>query len=201
MEPGELVFAQLMDFIPWHNFGGCIRRYGGDHCPRGFTGRDQSVCMAFAQCIFRESLGDIEMCLRTVEPKLDDAGFRRNVSRKSLVDANCVHDGRMFADFAQALISRARKLYLNERIFVKLDQIVCALDGAMVDLCLGLFPLAKFRRRKGKVKLLDLSGRIFCFIWISNNKMHDVTVFDHLPIELGAFYAMDRGYVDFRRLH
>jgi hypothetical protein len=146
--------------------------------------------MAFAQRTFRENLRDIEMYLRTVEPKLDHAGFRRKVSRNSFADANCEHDGPIFADFAQALISRARKLYLNERIFVKLDQTVCAFDGVTVDLCLGVFSLPKFRRRKGEVKphvLLDLGGGIFCFMWRSHEKTHDVTMFDHLPIELEAY--------------
>jgi hypothetical protein len=204
MEPRGLVFAQLVDLIPWHDFDACIRRYSGDYCPLGFIGRDQYVCMAFAQRTFRESLRDIEMCLQTVEPTLDHAEFRRKVSLNSLADANCAHDGRIFADFAQAMISRARKLYLNERIFVELDQTVYAFDGVTVDLCLGVFPLARFRRRKVGVKLHvlpDLAGNIFCFIWISREKTHDVTVFDHLPIELGAFYVLDRGYVDFRCLH
>ena len=167
MEPRQLVFAHLVNFIPWYDFDACIRRYSNDHYPRGFTGPDQFICMAFAQCAFRESLRDIELCLRTVEPKLGLAGFRRMVSRNSLADANCAHDGRIFADFAQALISRARKLYLDECIFVELDQAVCAFDGVTVDLCLGVFPLARFRRSKGGVKLhmlLDLAGSIFCFV-------------------------------------
>jgi Domain of unknown function (DUF4372)/Transposase DDE domain len=204
MEPGKLVLAQLMDFIPRYDFDTCVRRYSGDRRPRGFSCRDQFLCLAFAQLTFRESLRDIETCLRAVEPKLYHAGFRGKVSRSSLADANRAHDWRMFADFAQVLISRARKLYVNEPFGVDLDQTVYALDSTTIDLCLSLFPWAQFRRHKGAVKLhtlLDLRGNIPCFVWISHGKTHDVTVLDHLPIEPGAFYVMDRGYVDFRRLH
>ncbi len=204
MDPGKLVFAQLMDFLPRHDFNACVRRYGGDHRPRGFSCRDQFLCLAFAQLTFRESLRDIETCLRAFEPKLYHAGFRGNVSRSTLADANRVHDWRIFADFAQVLIGRARKLYADEPMGVELEQTVYALDSTTIDLCLSLFPWARFRRRKGAVKLhtlVDLRGNIPCFVRISHGKTHDVTVLDHLPIEPGSFYVMDRGYVDFRRLH
>jgi transposase len=204
MEPGKLVFAQLMDFLPRHDFNTCVQRYGGDRRPRGFSCRDQFLCLAFAQLTFRESLRDIETCLRSFQPKLYHAGFRGHVSRSTLADADRVHDWRIFADFAQVLIGRARKLYVDEPMGVELEQTVYALDSTTIDLCLSLFPWARFRRRKGAVKLhtlLDLRGNIPTFVRITHGKTHDVTVLDHLPIEPGSFYVMDRGYVDFRRLH
>jgi transposase len=193
-----------MDFLPRHDFNRCVQRYGGDRRPRGFSCRDQFLCLAFAQLTFRESLRDIETCLRSFQPKLYHAGFRGNVSRSTLADANRVHDWRIFADFAQVLIGRARKLYADEPMGVELEQTVYALDSTTIDLCLSLFPWARFRRRKGAVKLhtlLDLRGNIPTFVRITHGKTHDVTVLDHLPIEPGSFYVMDRGYVDFRRLH
>ncbi len=204
MHSGQFVFAQLMDFLPRHEFNACVRRYGGDRRPRGFTCRDQFLCLAFAQLTFRESLRDIETCLRALGSKLYHAGFRGQISRSTLADANRAHDWRIYADFAQVLIRRARELYANEPLGVALEQTAYALDSTTIDLCLSLFPWAKFRRRKGAVKLhtlLDLRGAIPCFVQISHGKMHDVTVLDHLPIEPGAFYVMDRGYVDFQRLN
>ena len=204
MEPGKLVFAQLLDFLPRHDFNLCVQRYGGDRRHRGFSCRDQFLCLAFAQLTFRESLRDIETCLRSFQPKLYHAGFRGNISRSTLADANRVHDWRIFADFAQVLIGRARKLYVDEPMGVELEQTVYALDSTTIDLCLSLFPWARFRRRKGAVKLhtlLDLRGNIPTFVRITHGKTHDVTVLDHLPIEPGSFYVMDRGYVDFRRLY
>jgi transposase len=204
MELGKLVFAQLMDFLPRHDFNTCVQRYGGDRRPRGFSCRDQFLCLAFAQLTFRESLRDIETCLRSFQPKLYHAGFRGNVSRSTLADANRVHDWRIFADFAQVLIGRARKLYVDEPMGVELEQTVYALDSTTIDLCLSLFPWARFRRRKGAVKLhtlLDLRGNIPTFVRITHGKTHDVTVLDHVPIEPGSFYVMDRGYVDFGRLY
>jgi hypothetical protein len=204
MDSGKLVFAQLMDFMPRHDFDGCVRRYDGDRRLRGFSCRDQLLCLAFAQLTFRESLRDIETCLRAFQSKLYHAGFRGNVSRSTLADANRAHDWRIFADFAQVLISRARTLYAGEPIGVELEETVYALDSTTIDLCLSLFAWAQFRRRKGAVKLhtlVDLRGNIPCFVRISHGKTHDVTVLDHLPIEPGSFYVMDRGYVDFRRLH
>ena len=204
MYSGQVVFAQVMEFLPRHEFNSCVRRYGGNRRPRGFTCRDQFLCLAFAQLTFRESLRDIETCLRAVGPKLYHAGFRSQVSRSTLADANRAHDWRVYADFAQVLIRRARELYAHDPLGVTLEQTAYALDSTTVDLCLSLFPWAKFRRRKGAVKLhtlLDLRGNIPCFVHISHGKMHDVTVLDLLPIEPGAFYVMDRGYVDFRRLN
>src|SRR6516162_6205035 len=204
MESGKLVFAQLMDFLPRHEFDACVRRYGGHRRPRGFSCRDQFLCLAFAQLTFRESLRDIEMCLRAFQPKLYHAGFRGQVSRSTLADANRAHDWRIFADFAQVLIGRARELYVDEPLAVELEQTVYAFDSTTIDLCLSLFPWAQFRRRKGAVKLhtlLDLRGNIPCFVRVSHGKTSDVSALDHLPIEPGSFYIMDRGYIDFRRLH
>jgi len=204
MDSGKLVFAQLMDFMPRHDFDACVRRYDGDRRLRGFSCRDQLLCLAFAQLTFRESLRDIETCLRALEPKLYHAGFRGKVSRSTLADANRAHDWRIFADFAQVLIGRARTLYADEPLGVELEQTAYALDSTTIDLCLSLFPWARFRRRKGAVKLhtlLDLRGNIPCFVRVSHGKTADVTVLDHLPIEPGAFYVMDRGYIDFQRLY
>jgi hypothetical protein len=204
MESGKLVFAQLMDFVPRHDFDACVRRYGGHRRPRGFSCRDQFLCLAFAQLTFRDSLRDIETCLRAFEPKLYHAGFRGQVSRSTLADADRAHDWRIFADFAQILIGRARKLYADEPLGVELEHTAYALDSTTIDLCLSLFPWARFRRRKGAVKLhtlLDLRGNIPCFVRVSHGKTADVSVLDDLPIEPGAFYMMDRGYIDFQRLH
>jgi hypothetical protein len=204
MHAGQLVFAQLLDFLPRHEFNTCVRRYHGHRRQRGFSCRDQFLCLAFAQLTFRESLRDIQTCLHALGPKLYHAGFRGQVSRSTLADANRVHNWRIYADFAQVLIGRARELYAGEPLSVDLKQTVYALDSTTIDLCLSLFPWAKFRRQKGAVKLhtlLDLRGNIPCFIHISHGKMHDVNVLDLLPIEPGAFYAMDRGYVDYERLY
>jgi len=201
---GPFVFAQLMDFLPRREFNACVEKYRGNRRGRGFSCRDQFLCLGFAQLTFRESLRDIETCLRALEPKLYHAGFRGKVSRSTLADANAAHDWRIYADFAQVLIRRARKMYAQEPLAVDLAQTVYALDSTTIDLCLSLFPWAKFRRRKGAVKLhtlLDLRGNIPCFIHVSHGKMHDVNVLDQLPIEPGAFYVMDRGYVDFQRLY
>ena len=203
MPIGKFVFAQIMEFLPRHEFDACVRRYGGHRRPRGFSCRDQFLCLAFGQLTFRESLRDIETCLRAVESKLYHVGFRGRVSRSTLADANRTHDWKIFADFAQVLIARARTLYAADKFGVALEQTAYALDSTTIDLCLNLFPWAKFRRRKGAVKLhtlLDLRGNIPCFIRITHGKTHDVNVLDHLPIEAGAFYMMDRGYIDFARL-
>jgi hypothetical protein len=204
MYTGALVFAQLMELLPRHEFNACVRRYDGDRRPRGFSCRDQFLSLAFAQLTFRESLRDIETCLRAVQPKLYHAGFRGVIARSTLADANRVHDWRIFADFAHVLIRRARSLYASEPLAVALEQTVYAFDSTTIDLCLSLFPWARFRRRKGAVKLhtlIDLRGNIPCFVHISPGKLHDVNALDHLPIEAGAFYVMDRGYVDFQRLY
>src|SRR3954451_16641517 len=204
MDSGKLVFAQLMDFMPRRDFDACVRRYDGNRRLRGFSCREQFLCLEFARLTFRESLRDIETCLRALEPKLYHAGFRGRVSRSTLADADRAHDWRIFADFAQVLIGRARTLYADEPLGVKLEETVYALDSTTIDLCLSLFPWAKFRRRKGAVKLhtlVDLRGNIPCFVRISHGKNDDVTVLDHLPIEPGSFYVMDRGYVDIRRVY
>jgi hypothetical protein len=201
---GQFVFTQLMDFLPRRDFDACVKRYGGHRRLRGFSCRDQFLCMSFAQLTFRESLRDIETCLRAIGPKLYHAGFRGKISRSTLADANRVHDWRIYADFAQVLIRRARRLYASEPLAVELQQTVYALDSTTIDLCLSLFPWAKFRRRKGAVKLhtlIDLRGSIPCFVHVSHGKLHDMTVLDSLPIEPGAFYVMDRAYTDFARLH
>ena len=200
---GSLVFAQLMDAVPRHDFNACVRRYRGDYRARNFTCRDQFLCMAFAQLSFRESLRDIETCLRSVAPKLYHAGFRGRISRSTLGDANRTRDWRIYCDLAQVLIARARKLYADERFGVELSQTAYALDATTIDLCLTLFPWAPFRRRKAAVKLhtlLDLRGNIPTFIRISSGKTHEVNVLDELLIEPGAFYVMDKGYLDFARL-
>ena len=204
MLEGQFVFSQLMDFLPRREFNACVERYGGNRRGRGFSCRDQFLCLGFAQLTFRESLRDIEICLRAVGPKLYHAGFRGKISRSTLADANRGHDWRIYADFAQVLIRRARKLYAQEPFGVDLKQTVYALDSTTIDLCLSLFPWARFRRRKGAIKLhtlLDLRGNIPCFMHVSHGKTPDVTVLDQLPIEPGAFYVMDRGYVDFQRLY
>jgi hypothetical protein len=203
MHSGTFVFAQLMEFVSRHDFNACVRRYRGDRRPRGFSCRDQFFCLAFAQLTFRESLRDIETCLRALGPKLYHAGFRGRVSRSTLADAARTHDWRIFADFAQTLIQRARLLYAGQPLEVELDRTVYALDSTTIDLCLSLFPWAHFRRRKGAVKLhtlLDLRGSIPCFVHISHGKTHDTAALDLLPIEPGAYYVMDRAYIDFARL-
>ena len=204
MLSGRMVFSQLMDFLPRQEFRDCVKRYDGDQRLREFSCRDQFLCLAFAQLTYRESLRDIETCLRSLGPKLYHAGFRSSISRSTLADANRVHDWRIYADFAQVLITRARQLYASEAFSLALEKTVYALDSTTIDLCLSLFPWAKFRRHKGAVKLhtlLDLRGNIPTFIHISPGKTHDVNVLDQLPIEAGAFYVMDRAYVDFERLH
>jgi Domain of unknown function (DUF4372)/Transposase DDE domain len=204
MDSGKFVLAQLMDFVPRHDFDACVRRYKGDRRPRGFSCRDQFLCQAFAQLTSRESLRDIETCLRAFQPKLYHAGFRGHVSRSTLADADIAHDWRIFADLAQVLIGRARNLYADEPLAVELEQTAYALDSTTIDLCLSLFPWARFRKHKGAVKLhtlVDLRGNIPCFVLITHGKTHDVTVLDLLPIEAGAFYVVDRAYVDFKRLH
>ena len=204
MHKGKLVFAQVMDFVPRRDFNECVARYRGNYRIRKFSCRDQFLAMAFAQLTYRESLRDIETCLNAVPTKLYHAGFRGRIARSTLADANQRRDWRIWADFAQVLIRRARALYAQDGFAVTLEHAAYALDSTTIDLCLALFPWARFRRRKGAVKLhtlIDLRGNIPCFIRITRGKTHDVTVLDHLPIEPGAFYMMDKGYIDFGRLH
>ncbi len=204
MFTGSTVFAQLLDFLPRRDFHACVTRYHGDRRLREFSCRDQFLTLAFAQLTYRESLRDIETCLHALGPKLYHAGFRSRVSRSTLADANRVHDWRIFRDFAHVLIRRARQLYRHEPFGVRLKKTVYALDSTTVDLCLSVFPWAQFRRRKAAIKmhtLIDLRGNIPCFVHVSRGKLHDVNILDTLPIEPNAFYVMDRGYLDFARLH
>ena len=203
MYSGQAVFSQLMDFLPRRSLDTCVNRYAGNRRVKSFSCRDQFLCMAFAQLTCRDSLRDIETCLRSLHPKLYHAGLRGRVSRSTLADANESRDWRIWADLAAALIARARRLYAKEGLGVALEQTAYAFDSTTIDLCLSLFPWAQFRRRKAAVKLhtlLDLRGNIPCFISITDGKTHDVKALDDLPLEPGAFYIMDRGYVDFLRL-
>ena len=204
MHSGKLVFAQLMEFFPRHDFDKCVRRYRGNLRTRDFSCRDQFLAMAFAQLTYRESLRDIETCLRSVQPKLYHMGFRGRMARSTMADANRNRDWRIYADFAQTLIEHARKLYHNEPFGLDLEGTAYALDSTTIDLCLSLFPWATFRRHKAAVKLhtlLDLRGNIPCFLRVSQGKMHDVNILDELPIEPGAFYIMDKAYIDYARLY
>jgi len=204
MNIGQTILAQLVAFLPLYEFKRCVRRYRGQYRVRTFSCLDQFLCMLFAQLTYRESLRDIETCLRVLKKKLYHAGFRSIVSRSTLADANELRDWRIYADFAAVLIAKARKLYANEPLAVELDQAVYAFDSTTIDLCLSLFPWAKFRRRKGAVKLhtlLDLHGNIPCFIHISDGKMGDPAAMDLVPIEAGSFTIWDRGYSDFERLY
>ncbi len=201
---GKFSFSPWMDFLPRHAFNACVRRYGGDRRPRGFSCRDQFLAMALAQLTFRESLRDIETCRRAHAAKLDHAGFRSDIRRRALADANRTHDGRIFADFTRALIRRARELHVNEPLAAELDQTVRALDSATLDLCRSLFPRARFRRANGAVKRrtrLDLRGNIPCLIHVPTGKTPDVKGLGRRPAEAGAFCVMGRGDVDFKRLH
>src|SRR5438132_2120550 len=204
MNSGRTVFSQLISFLPDREFRRCVARYGGNRRLREFSCWDQYLTMAFAQLTYRESLRDIEACLRSLQGKLYHLGFRGHVSRSTLADANENRDWRIFAAFAQVLIGIARPLYAQDPIGVELDQSLYALDSTTIDLCLSLFPLAKFRNHKCSVKmhtLLDLHGNIPTFIGITDGKVHDVNILDEIFPEAGAFYVMDRGYVDFERLY
>jgi len=204
MYAGQLVFAQVMEFAPWHTFRRVVARYRGDFNVRSFSCLDQFLCLAFAQLTYRESLRDIEACLRAQPAKLYHLGLRGKVSRSALADANEERDWRIYYEFAQALIRVARRLYADEPMGVELSETVYALDSTTIDLCLTLFPWAPFRATKAAVKLhtlLDLRGPIPTFVHISDGKLHDVNVLDLLTPEAGAFYVMDRGYLDFERLY
>jgi Domain of unknown function (DUF4372)/Transposase DDE domain len=204
MYTGKLVFSQVMEHLPLHVFHQCVSRYDGDFKVKEFTCLDHYLCMAFAQLTYRESLRDIEACLRAQKNKLYHMGIRSAVSRNNLANANKVRDWRIYADFACSLIQTARKLYLGDSFAVDLDNTVYALDATTIDLCLSMFPWANFRKNKGAVKLhtlLDLRGNIPTFIYISDGKLHEVNTLDIVPLEPGAFYVMDRGYLDFERLY
>ena len=204
MNVGRTVFSQVMDFLPVHEFRKCVQRYHGDYKVQSFSCLDQFLCMAFAQLTYRESLRDIVACLRATRNKLYHMGIRGSISRSTLADANENRDWRIYADFAQVLIHIARDLYANDDFGVELEQTVYALDSTTIDLCLSLFPWARFRKRKGAIKLhtlMDLRGSIPTFIKITDGKVHDVNILDDLIPEPGSFYIMDRGYVDFARLY
>jgi len=203
MNSGRTVFSQLISFLPDREFRRCVARYGGNRRLREFSCWDQYLTMAFAQLTYRESLRDIEACLRSLQGKLYHMGFRGRVSRSTLADANENRDWRIFADFAQVLVRMARPLYAHDPLGVDLEQSFYALDSTTIDLCLSLFPWARFRKHKAAVKmhtLLDLHGNIPTFIHVTEGKMHDVNILDELLPEAGAFYVMDRGYIDFERL-
>ncbi len=204
MYTGKLIFSQVMDHLPKHTFRQCVNRYQGNRKIKKFSCLDQLLCMAFAQLTYRESLRDIEVCLRAQHSKLYHMGIRGGIARNTLANANKTRDWRIYADLAHSLIATARGLYINEEFGVDLDNTVYALDASTIDLCLSVFPWATFRKTKAAVKLhtlLDLRGNIPTFIHISDGKLHDVNILDILIPEPGAFYIMDRGYIDFKRLY
>lgn len=202
MYSGQLVFAQLMEHLPLHTFRRCVQRYPSKYPTKTFSHLDQFLCMAFAQLTYRESLRDIETCLRAHQAKLYHLGIRGNMAKSTLADANEQRDCRIYMDFAMCLIHTARQLYASDSFAVELEQTVYALDTTTIDLCLSVFPWARFRSTKAAVKmhtLLDLRGNIPTFIHISDGKMHEVNVLDMLIPEAGSFYIMDRGFTDFAR--
>lgn len=202
MYSGQLVFAQLMEHLPLHTFRRCVQRYPSKYPAKTFSHLDQFLCMAFAQLTYRESLRDIETCLRAHQAKLYHLGIRGNIAKSTLADANESRDWRIYQDFAMSLIQTARQLYISDSFAVELEQTVYALDTTTIDLCLSVFPWARFRSTKAAVKmhtLLDLRGNIPTFIHISDGKMHEVNVLDILIPEAGSFYIMDRGFTDFAR--
>jgi hypothetical protein len=204
MNTGKIIFSQLTDHLPLHEFRRCVARYRGHYKVKSFSCLDQYLCMAFAQLTYRESLRDIEACLRAQQAKLYHMGIRGAVSRNTLANANEKRDWRIYADFAQTLIATARRLYAEDSFGVDLADTVYALDATTIDLCLTLFPWAPFQRSKAAIKLhtlLDLRGNIPAFIHITGARWHDSWVLDELTPEPGAFYVMDRGYIDFARLH
>jgi hypothetical protein len=204
MYAGQLIFSQIMDFMPLQTFRRCVGKYRGNFKIKTFSCLDQFLCMAFAQITYWESLRDIEVCLRSQNNKLYHMGIRGNVCRSTLADANEKRDWRIYAELAHSLITTARTLYSKDTFIEELDETIYALDSTTIDLCLSVFPWATFRKTKGAIKLhtlLDLRGNIPTFIYISDGKLHDVNALDLMPLEAGAFYVMDRGYVDFKRLH
>ena len=204
MNTGKTVFSQIMEFLPMPEFRRCVQRYGGNYKVKSFSCLDQFLCMAFAQLTYRESLRDIEACLRSMQNKLYHMGIRGRVSRNTLAHANERRDWRIYADFAQVLIRQARALYADDEFGVELEQSVYALDTTTIDLCLSLFPWARFQRRKAAIKLhtaMDLRGSIPTYIKITDAKIYDLCILDELIPEAGSFYIMDRGYLDFARLY
>jgi hypothetical protein len=204
MHTGQTVFSQLIDFLPEYQFRTCVERYHGNRGIKEFSCWDHFLCMSFAQLTYRESLRDIETCLRSLKSKLYHNGIHCKVSRSTIAYANENRDWRIYADFAYILINEAKKLYINDKFEVELDETVYAFDSTTIDLCLSLFPWAKFRKHKGAVKLhtlLNLRGSIPSFIRITAGKVHDVNILDELVPEPGSFYVMDKGYTDFGRLY
>jgi hypothetical protein len=205
MNTGKTVFAQIMSFLPDYEFNKCVDKYKGNHRVRSFTCKEHFYVMGFAQLTYRESLRDIESCLTAFSAKLYHSGIKQPVSRSTLAEANENRDWRIYADFAQVLIKEARRLYKQDNeFFLDIDNMVYALDSSTIDLCLSLFPWAKFRKAKGAVKmhtLLDLRGSIPTFIHLTDGLCHDVNVLDHIVIEPGAIYVMDKGYVDYFRFY
>jgi len=204
MNTGRTVYAQIMEHLPLHEFHKCVERYEGERKVKSFSCLDQFHCLAFAQLTFRESLRDIEACLRALGPKLYHMGFRSTVSRNTLANANAVRDSRIYQDFALALIGQARVLYAHEDFGVHLSRTVYAFDATTIDLCLSLFPWAEFRSTKAGIKLntlLDLRGPIPSFIHVSKAKVHEINALAELRFEAGAFYLLDRGFLDFRELN
>jgi hypothetical protein len=204
MNSGKTIFSQTMDFLPTYEFRQCVQRYNGNYKIKSFSCWDQFLCLAFAQLTYRESLRDIQACLRGAQLKLYHMGIRGKISRNTLAHANQVRDWRIYADFAQVVITQARSLYAHEDFGFELEQAVYAFDATTIDLCLSLFPWAKFRQRKGAIKLhtlLDLRGSIPILIYVTQGKTHEVNLLDDLIIEPGAIYIFDRGYLDFARLY
>jgi len=204
MNTGRTVFSQAMEFLPLHEFHKCVNRYQGEHKVKSFSCLDQFLCLAFAQLTYRESLRDIEACLRAIGPKLYHMGFRGTVSRNTLANANAVRDCRIYQDFAMILIAQARALYANDDFGMHLSSTVYAFDATTIDLCLSVFPWAKFRSTKGGIKLntlLDLRGPIPAFIHVCKANIHEINALAQLNFEAGAFYLLDRGFLDFGELH
>ena len=204
MNSGRTIFAQLMDLLPLAEFRRCVERYDGDYKVQRFSCLDQFLCLAFAQLTYRESLRDIQTCLRAHQPQLYHMGFRGRISRNTLANANLQRDWHIYSDFAHTLIRQARVLYQHEPFAVKLHETVYAFDSTTVDLCLSLFPWAQFRQRKSAVKLhtlLDLRGNIPTAVYVTGGQVNDVKLLDQLGLEAGAFYLLDRGYLDYRRLY
>jgi len=204
MNTPPTVFSQIMDFLPLHEFRRCVRRYRGDYKLKSFFCLDQFLCLAFAQLTYRESLRDIEACLRTMKSRLYHMGIRGHVARNNLAHANETRDWRIYADFAQVLIAQARHLYADEDLGLELENTVYAFDSTTIDLCLSLFPWAFFRKHKAAIKLhtlLDLRGSIPSFIHMTDGKINDMRALDELLPEPGSFYVLDRGYMDFSRLY
>jgi len=200
---GQTIFSQIMSYVPKYSFDSCVKKYRGNHKVQSFTCWEQFLVMTFAQLTYRESLRDIETCLRAMQNKLYHIGIRSKISRSTLADANQNRDWRIYADFAYILIDQAKKLYRDDKFFKELDETVYALDSTTIDLCLSLFPWAKFRKTKSAIKihtLLDLQNNIPSFISITDGSVHDVNILDELITEIGAFYIVDKNYIDFERL-